>query len=336
MNPFAATKSEEKKLTLLQKIIPTNVETEKEKFFFDQNYNPQFEYPEEISDKELLSYGEVSEEFLPQAKWVIDTVIKKYGSEMNFLEETEGKILHQDEATRLIRKYLAESNIEDRVELRLSRQFIARTAVRTVGTQFALLIRTPFEYREEALEGTLNHEVGTHIFRWINEMKQPWYKQRSRFQLSNHISTEEGIASIHTNIDRKHPYIWLYALYYYAVVQSNKMNFSELFKHLRTYVQDKDRCWKICLRVKRGIKDTSVPGAFSKDQTYIRGLMQVKEWLLQNDYDTKKLYLGKIAIEDWEKVQHFYHENELILPAFMEDKKAYKEKVKRVLQFNRL
>lgn len=336
MNPFAPPKTKEKKLTLLQKIVPINLESEKEKFLFDQNYNPQFEYPEDVSEEDLLSYGEVSDEFLSQAKWVIDTVIKKYETELNFLDETEGKILHQDEATRRIRQYLKESNIEDRVELRLSRQFIARTAVRVVGSQFALHIRTPFEYREEALEGTLHHEVGTHIFRWINEMKQPWYKQRNRFQLTNHITTEEGIAAIHTNIDRKYPYIWLYALYYYAVVQSSKMSFSELFKDLRHYVQDKERCWKICLRVKRGIRDTSVPGTFTKDQTYLRGLMQLKDWLQKNDYDMKKLYIGKVAIEDWNKLEHFFAEEELTLPAFMENEKEYKDKVKRVYQFNHL
>src|SRR5690606_17710392 len=158
----------------------------------------------------------------------------------------------------------------------------------------------------------------------------PWYKQRNKFQLEPYLATEEGIAAINTNINRETPYIWLYALYYYAVIQASKLSFAELYTTLRHYIDDNDRCWKICLRLKSSVRDTSLPLSFSKDQVYLSGIIHLKEWLEKNDYDMRKLYMGKIDILDWPKVRHFYKEDNLLLPQFMEDMKEYKKKIKRV------
>jgi len=336
MNFFSKPKTAEQKLTLLQKINPTNLQSEKEKFYFDQSYNPQFTYAEDITPEELLTYGEVSVHYLEQARWVIDTVIKKFGSESNFLKEVEGPVLSQEAVLKQIESYLVENGISERVQIVQSSQYLARTSVKRQENKFSLQMRTPFEYREAALEGTLNHELGTHVFRWINELKQPWHQQRARFNLHPHLRTEEGIASLNTNINREKPYIWLYALYYYAVVQANHLSFAELYKDLRRYIDDRDRCWKICMRVKRGVRDTSLPLTFSKDQTYLQGMMELKTWLVKHDYDIQKLYMGKIDFADWGKLKHFYRPEELQIPLFMQDSKEYIRKIKHVYSFNHL
>ena len=49
-------------------------------------------------------------------------------------------------------------------------------------------------------------------------------------------------------------------------MQASRLSFRELFEELQDYIDDPQRRWEECLRVKRGLHDTSLPGAFCKDQ----------------------------------------------------------------------
>lgn len=72
--------------------------------------------------------------------------------------------------------------------------------------------------------------------------------------------TEEGLASLHSVLLRKQPYLWRAALLYYTVFHAASMSFSQLFGHIGRFVQDPDVRWEYCLRAKRGQTDTSQPG----------------------------------------------------------------------------
>ena len=52
--------------------------------------------------------------------------------------------------------------------------------------------------------------------------------------------------------------------------------------------------WNLCSRIKRGLKDTSKQGAFTKDSIYYPGSLKVKEFLKLNPL--KDLYYGKIPV----------------------------------------
>lgn len=53
------------------------------------------------------------------------------------------------------------------------------------------------------------------------------------------------------------------------------MSFEELHTTLKKYVSNPLRLWKQCVRVKRGIKDTSKKGGMFKDQVYLRGAIEL-------------------------------------------------------------
>lgn len=335
MNIIPGKKVTKSHLSLLQKINPLNKDIEKEKFFFDTSYNPQFEYEEDTSFEELETYGKVSDKYVGEAKKIIDQVIKTYGTETNYLEQVEGKLLSQDESVAAIEKYLQENGLENTVELSFSSNFISRTSVKKIDNRFQLQIRLPTEYREHALQGTLDHEIGTHVFRWINELEQPWSERKSKFKLTNHLLTEEGMAALHTFLSRQNKYLWLYALYYYSVYLGNTLSFSQLFRALQPYIDDKERRWRHCLRVKRGLKDTSLPLVFTKDQVYFLGVLEVFKWLKAHTFDPTLLYLGKISIHDIPKLEKI-SKHSVILPKFAQDKKFYRENIEKIIKINHL
>ena len=82
--------------------------------------------------------------------------------------------------------------------------------------------------------------VGTHYFRGINNLQQPWnsWTGRKKLELKPNNPTEEGLASIHSVLFRKDPFLWRAALLYYTVYRASQMSFCELFRDLGQFVKD--------------------------------------------------------------------------------------------------
>lgn len=103
---------------------------------------------------------------------------------------------------------------------------------------------------------------GTHYLRGVNNGMQPWATSvgRKQFGLKPANPTEEGLASLHSVLLRKQPFLWRAALLYYTVYHATNMSFGQLFRHIARFVQDPAVRWEYCLRAKRGQTDTSKPG----------------------------------------------------------------------------
>lgn len=107
--------------------------------------------------------------------------------------------------------------------------------------------------------------IGTHYFRGINNLQQPWnsWTGRKKLELKPNNPTEEGLASIHSVLFRKDPFLWRAALLYYTVYRASQMSFCELFRDIGKFVKDPNTRWDYCVRAKRGWTDTSQPGEFA-------------------------------------------------------------------------
>ena len=103
---------------------------------------------------------------------------------------------------------------------------------------------------------------GTHYFRSLNNLQQPWSSAsaRRRLNLRPLNPTEEGLASLHSVLFRKDPTLWRAALLYYTVHQASSMSFCQLFHCLGGFLQDPNTRWDYCVRAKRGQRDTKQPG----------------------------------------------------------------------------
>lgn len=314
-------------MTLSQKINPLNKEEEKKKFFFDPLYNPQFIYAEQVFPEELHVYMPVSDEYLPMAEKILSFITKQFGSHEKYLEAIREPLLSREEIESLIAEYLAQENLTKSITVKYSDSAIARTST----ASNVLTVRLPAEYSKHSLLGMLNHEVGTHHIRSLNDRKQIWRNKRDKFHLHPYLLTEEGLAVLHAQLARSDTMLRRQALHYVAVLFANTHSFSELNEYLKPYVPDREIRWTFCLRAKRGIKDTSQPGAFTKDQTYFVGAVQVFLWLKKHGFDPRTLYVGKIAIEDADTLSTISNKEEIILPSFIaKHSERYKEKVMKI------
>ncbi|MEO8581606.1 MAG: tyrosine/phenylalanine carboxypeptidase domain-containing protein [Patescibacteria group bacterium] len=318
--------------SIITKINPVNKEEEKKKFLFDQQYNPQFKYDHEFTVQEYEKFGQISDQYLKQAKSIIDSVIKKYGSERKFLEEVEGPIITREEVESILHEYIKENKIEQHFKVTFTRNVVSRTAM----DQDEMKIRLPIEYRKHAFQGILNHEIGTHYFRTLNDRLAPWHDKRGEFGMRPKTQTEEGLALIHQFISAEEPYLWITGLYYYGTWCAHTMSFAELNKELMPYIEDPERRWKLCLKIKRGMKDTSLPGGFSREQRYLSGVFEVLHYLEEHEYNPEQLYAGKIAVADVDRARKLTPDRKYLLPEFLQkmSPEEYKKGIQRIKKFN--
>uniref|UniRef100_A0A2K5EPZ7 Microtubule associated tyrosine carboxypeptidase 2 n=1 Tax=Aotus nancymaae TaxID=37293 RepID=A0A2K5EPZ7_AOTNA len=191
--------------------------------------------------------------------------------------------------------------------------------------------------REHWLEGMLRHEIGTHYFRGINNLQQPWnsWTGRKKHELKPNNPTEEGLASIHSVLFRKDPFLWRAALLYYTVYRASQMSFCELFKDIGRFVKDPNTRWDYCVRAKRGWTDTSQPGCFSKDQVYLDGILQILRYRETIDFYLLTA-LGKVSYEDVDRLKGLAVTENMRVPHFLQDHGRYMEHLEKIMVVNEL
>lgn len=317
----------------LKSINPVNKEEEKQKFLFDELYNPQFVYASTISKDKFEENTHASNEHEEIALTLVNKMVKAFGSDTVFFQETQTDAVNRETVEKEIKEYVKPYPFAKDVVIRFSPHFIARTS----ATGYTINVREPIEYKRESFVGMLHHEIGTHLLRRINDEQQPWRKNRTLYALHDHIETEEGLATIHSHMFLPNTILWLQALYYLTAYWAQSMSFAELNAKLKQYIDEPEKRWNMCLRVKRGIQDTSAPGTFAKDQSYFSGAIKVLTWMSKNNYDISPLYYGKIDIEDIEMVKTLNPNYIPMLPTFYtESPKKYAEMIKKLMKENAL
>lgn len=168
-----------------------------------------------------------------------------------------------------------------------------------------VLIRKDARFAKNRLEALLVHEIGTHVFRFENGKRQ-------RFRLfergtAGYLETEEGLAVYNQNqlgLSLGEKFLTP-ALLVVAIFLAKKMGFRELFEILQqTYSLSDEVAWKLCVKAKRGTKDQSKPGAFTKDLAYFKGERAIEKFVADGGEITD-LYMGKITIADLKILKNF-------------------------------
>lgn len=322
---------------LLVALRPVNLEQERLTFFqSNYQYEPQFEYssPEPISV--LEKYKEGSSLFLSQAVGIMECVLRKYETYENFEEVTGGNLLPKSQVWAATRKYLQKEGCVGEVVVSLSDELLSQAVMMVERCRPTLTINLSGA-RQHWLEGMLRHEIGTHYLRGVNNSMQPWATSvgRKQFGLKPANPTEEGLASLHSVLLRKQPFLWRAALLYYTVYHATNMSFSQLFSHIARFVQDPAVRWEYCLRAKRGQTDTSKPGCFSKDQVYLDGILRILRHRRNIDFKILTA-LGKVSHEDVERLRHLAVLNGTRIPHFMQDEERYLQHLDHIVTVNEL
>lgn len=98
--------------------------------------------------------------------------------------------------------------------------------------------------REKSFNALLNHELGTHLCRNINEGLQPWYSDRKKFKLNSNgndremLIIEEGLAAIHTALEMPIKQLLVYALLYVAPIVYAENVDEQMMKESRRWRMD--------------------------------------------------------------------------------------------------
>ena len=179
-----------------------------------------------------------------------------------------------------------------------------------------------------AVAGICAHEVGTHLLRMMNNDHQVWSRgQRSAFKLTSHVNTEEGLATLNAlsvamSMSRGHDelLLWSAALRYYAATVGESSDFVSLFTAMAKYIPEPDTRFRFCCRVKRGLVDTSLPGACAMDQSYFIGAVDLLRNLRHTDFVA--LYCGLVDRGDLCRVANFARVDCLRLPLFLRSEEA--------------
>ncbi|PIR54765.1 hypothetical protein COU74_03390 [Candidatus Peregrinibacteria bacterium CG10_big_fil_rev_8_21_14_0_10_36_19] len=340
------------KIKLLYHLRPLNLEIERKRFFKDPTYNPQFEYPslkfdpielvdalEKIKvDESPLGqiFNEKKKEISNKVKLIesIDeerfsnTSVDLYGKPA--IEEVEEcinilKNLNIEDLKPEKSPYTAE-DAKKRFEKIFNSYGLKSWKVKikdnmvadcVAGKNNRLFINKGAKFSKERIETLIVHEIETHILTAENGKFQP-YEIFNR-GLANYLRTQEGMAMYNVEEQRGHSFNKNYKAlgHVIAIDLAIKNSFAETYKKLVALGLPSKQAFKSTLKAKRGIGNTSHPGAFTKDYVYYSGYKQVKKFI-NDGGDIKDLYLGKIDIEDLEKSKSIPGiKNAKILPTWL-------------------
>ncbi|KAG8521750.1 hypothetical protein J0S82_013878 [Galemys pyrenaicus] len=322
---------------MLVALRPTNMDRERDKFFQSHyTYNPQFEYQEPLPTAVLEKYCEASGQFIHQAVGIIEAVLEKFGTYERFEAATGGQLLTKCQIWSIVRKYMQKEGCAGEVVVQLSEDLLSQAVMMVENSRPTLAINLTGA-RQYWLEGMLRHEIGTHYLRGVNNSRQPWHSAEGRLQygLRPANPTEEGLASLHSVLFRKQPFLWRAALLYYTINRAARMSFRQLFQDLARYVEDADVRWEYCVRAKRGQTDTSLPGCFSKDQVYLDGIVRILRHRQTIDFPLLTS-LGKVSYEDVDHLRPLGVLDNTRVPHFMQDLARYRQQLEHIMATNRL
>ena len=329
----------DERIKLLSFLNPRNLDEQKALFLANPEMSPLFSYREcdldlEQMKRDLKKIPEVNHALMPLFREkigeiehkldLIGSVGKKdfegfsrmyfgvvpattYQSAVEFLQKHRKRV-RPDKSPELDTK-VATATIEGFLKRHKLSHWKVKIKEDTVSDiqvtkQHSILLKKEATFQENRLEAVLVHEIGTHIFRFENGRLQPF--RIFERGTAGYLRTEEGLAIWNQNqlkLDLGEKFLTP-ALQVVAIHLAKKMSFADVFQYLRqTYNVSKELAWKLCVKAKRGLIDTALPGAFTKDALYFLGLQDIESFLKKGG-DIKDLYVGKITISDLKIIAH--------------------------------
>lgn len=287
-------------------------------------YEPQFSYtmPQPLLELTLTRCGysraQVQDKYVPHALKVLNTLLQQYGSYERYMDRCAGDVLQEPEARAIVDEYLAMTGADGDVNVIFNPSMVGNASFEKKSSRLSIRSQG---LRRNVILGTLHHEIGTHYLREKNDRKQPWAREvngRKKYMLEDKNPTEEGLASLHTVLEREGHVLWRAALLYYCVWRALQLSFRELYDDLAQFLGDSlDERWDYCVRAKRGLLDTSQTGGFAKDQMYLAGAMEILE--RRHRINFLALYAGKLSVADAHRVKAtgLARTDNLKLPVFL-------------------
>ena len=255
-------------------------------------------------------FGQIDQALLDAAKLIM--------AQSSTKQLSPGKLLNAEQFAQKAREEIAyyqqtDSSLASKVEVRDD-----ITGIMVSHGNF--LIGSDAHVSEARLSASLNHEIGTHALTYHNGKKQPL--QQLYAGMAGYEELQEGLAVLSEylcggfTLDR----LQMLAGRVIAVhCICSGADFVETFNTLQQEYGFKPfTAFTITMRVFRG-------GGYTKDMVYLRGLLDVIEYLKQ-DCELEILYSGKIALEHLPLLHELRWREVLkpiaLTPRYLEDNEA--------------
>lgn len=323
----------DRRLLLLKYLKPVNLREERARLLQDAQYNPLFQYAplDEVEEMEerLLSLsldpsalGTLLEKKRRELLLRL-TLLRARGDAARFtaashalfgapdapllrsveadvqsqiacdLPVPEDELLGATDAAALFTEVLERYSLHDwQVSVRTT-----LVADCTVGAKH-LYLRQGARFSRAHIDALIAHEIEAHVLCAENGAQQPYLLFRQG--CANYLQTQEGLAIYSQNrilspySDKRFSPARSILGLTYALEHS--------FAQTRAYLHEglgynADKALTKTMQLKRGLGDTSQAGAFTKVIVYFRGLHAIEDFV-RTGGDIRRLYVGKVALED--------------------------------------
>jgi hypothetical protein len=179
---------------------------------------------------------------------------------------------------------------------RVEQDTVMAARVLVDSAKHLLRVNPVARFKQRDLRRLIAHEIDVHVMRAHNGQRQ--VLKCFSTGLPGSLATEEGLALVaEEQVGAASPGVLCRQV---AVVRSidkaRSVGFRELYNDIAERYSP-GLAWGICLRIKRGLAEPSLPGVYAKDSVYLRGRMRVHRWLSDGN-DVRDLYVGKVGLDD--------------------------------------
>lgn len=304
---------------LISDLTPVNLTEEKKKFFSDRNYNPQFVYlKKELSKKKLQMWGLPDRGMQRLAERILKDCELRSKEEEVFVDFDEVC----GEVGRVLKKFGSLCDLKVIEESGQTSRVLLKPKLGVLSIKKGAL------FSKTELTGLIRHEILTHWLRECNSRVTGLVSDEKSMRW-----VEEGLAILNSKLDIDDKWLGRYGAGYLAVGWAQVESFSQIFDKLIKYGFDESFCWRVCVRVKRGLMDTSQPGGMTKSIVYLGGAFQVWKWLVIEKNDPRKLYAGRVDLSEALRVGGNIVDS-LSLPSFLLDLERYRCKIDEIAKVN--
>ena len=104
---------------------------------------------------------------------IIESCLAIYGTEEDYNIVEGGEIMTKENITQQFEEYVYTMGVADKVVIEFNENTVAPTSVihNNIENISRLIIALPISHRINRFKGVLNHEIGTHLARKLNDKK---------------------------------------------------------------------------------------------------------------------------------------------------------------------
>ncbi len=263
---------------------------------------------EDITDLSVLLYGRPDSECLDTARGILSES-KEQG--YAYPEET----VEPEGLASSLRDEIRKQGLDWKVVI--TDKIVPKVTVSSKDR--TIYINSGIKYTGAEIQRLKVHEMQVHVFRGANGEEQP--HRVFAEGLAGYNELEEGLAILSEEesgcLDIDTRQMKLYSGRAVSVDLAMNGSFYDTFTGLLEFFPDY-AAYRLAERVKRGLKDTSKRGAFTKGFHYISGWRKLRKYVEEGG-DLSILYVGKIGFDDVDMVRCLLDGGELKGPKYLPD-----------------